>query len=181
MKTGYTVYLIGFMASGKSRVGRLLAGRLGYGFADIDEMVEREEGMPIWKIFRDRGERRFRALESHALRKLADLHPSGRVVVATGGGLPCDPENLSLMKSSGVVVYLRVGVQDILRRAGGGESRPVFRRLSENGDTAGGVRRLLEERERSYTQADLTVPNGDETKPEETAERIVRELERLRP
>jgi shikimate kinase len=176
MKTEALIYLIGFMASGKSRVGRILAERLDYCFQDIDENIEKSEGMPIWKIFEKKGESCFRTLEGRELRRLTQIPAQRGSVIATGGGLPCDPENLSFMKAHGFIVYLRSGVEDILKRIGKTETRPVFQRLASCGDLHENVAALLKEREHYYTQADLIVPNTNDVSLEEVVERIVQGL-----
>jgi shikimate kinase len=176
MKTATLIYLIGFMASGKSQVGKLLAERLHYCFQDIDVNIEKTQGMPIRKIFEEKGESYFRKLERRELRRLTQLHTQRGSVIATGGGLPCDPENLSFMKAHGVLVYLKSEITDILKRIGRTETRPVFQRLAACGDLRENVTTLLKEREHYYTQADLTVPNSNDVKLEEVAERIIHGL-----
>src|SRR5271170_2923493 len=88
------LYLVGFMGSGKSAVGRLLADELGWSFADIDEDIEKSQGITIAEIFDRSGEQEFRGIEREALRnRLRDVECGKPMVVALGGGAFLDPEN----------------------------------------------------------------------------------------
>jgi shikimate kinase len=82
------IFLVGFMCSGKSTVGKLLADKLGYTFWDIDQVIEEREGKSIEEIFRDEGEEYFRSLERSVLEEFLEKE---RVVVSTGGGLGAEP------------------------------------------------------------------------------------------
>lgn len=97
------VFLIGFMGSGKTTVGRQLAQQLGYDFIDLDEWIEAEEGKTISQIFAERGEAGFRLLEKVALRTIGTR---GHIVISTGGGAPCFHQNMEWMNSQGVTVFL---------------------------------------------------------------------------
>ena len=90
------VILCGFMATGKSSVGKRLAEILGYDFLDMDAAIESEQGVSIPQIFSSRGEAAFRALESEMVEKLAQRN---RCVIATGGGTIVNPRNLEKLKS----------------------------------------------------------------------------------
>src|SRR5262249_56745224 len=97
------VYLVGFMAEGKTSVGRALARRLDWRFIDIDELIERQERMTVAEIFARHGEPYFRAAERVVV---ADQLPARHVVVATGGGTFVDPQNRAAIRSHGVSVWL---------------------------------------------------------------------------
>ena len=144
------IILGGFMATGKSSVGRRLAIVLGYDFLDLDTLIAAEEGMPISQIFNSRGEQAFRALESRMVERVA-----GRTgcVVATGGGTIVNPRNLEALKRSGVVVALTADPDTILTRIGPTEDRPML----WGGDKRERVRLLLEQRADAYAKADLIV------------------------
>ena len=150
--TGYkrNIILGGFMATGKSSVGRRLAIVLGYDFLDLDTLIAAEEGMPIAQIFSSREETAFRALESRMVERVA-----GRTgcVVATGGGTIVNRRNLETLKRSGVVVALTADPDTILARIGPTEDRPML----WGGDKRERVRLLLEERAEAYAKADLIV------------------------
>jgi len=148
------IVLTGFMATGKSSVGRQLANRLGYDFVDVDGLIEAEAGTPIPEIFTSQGEAAFRALEARMVELVA-----GRTgcVIATGGGAIVNPRNLEALKRSGVVIALTADPETILWRIGSGEDRPMLR----GGERQDRIRRLLEERAPAYAKADLTVDTSD--------------------
>jgi shikimate kinase len=158
VNTGRCVFVVGFMASGKTTVGSRLAIRLGRPFADTDDLIEQKTGMRISELFEREGEARFREIERELLldianaagtsggasaggargkirgRLLTDLAAGRGAVIATGGGFPCESGNMRKMKEIGTVVYLSTGVDDIvarLSRMRNGADRPVFRRLKE--------------------------------------------------
>ncbi len=144
------VLLVGFMGSGKSSVGRLLAARLGVSFVDLDERIAREAGRPIPAIFADEGEAGFRDREFRALSALSVEPPS---VVACGGGIVGRDENRRLLAELGTVVYLQVSVEESAQRCGAAEGRPM---LSGRSDDA--VAELLAQREPFYVEvADVRV------------------------
>ena len=118
------VVLIGFMGSGKTTVGRILASRLGWAFIDTDTLVEERAGARIAEIFRTQGEDAFRELESMVI---AELAPRGKIVVATGGGAPAQQANRAFFEQqSAAVFHLRVSLASALRRTGGNPARPLL-------------------------------------------------------
>jgi shikimate kinase len=141
------IFLVGFMASGKTTVGRLLAGRLGWAFADLDDMVVAAAGKTVAEVFAAEGEAGFRRRESDAVREAA---ARGRTIVATGGGAACREENLTLMLAAGRVVALSVSPEEAVRRAGGASGRPL---LDGKADPVAAARELLEAREAFYERA----------------------------
>jgi shikimate kinase len=144
------VILIGFMASGKTSVGRRLAQRLGYNFLDTDQFIESELGCTIAEVFSIQGEAYFRKLES---RLAARLHCLQNTVISTGGGLPITPGNLERLREAGSVVFIKASLEDILKRL----ERDVRRPMVQRGELRETVTSLLEERLPSYEQADLVV------------------------
>lgn len=136
------VYLVGFMASGKSSVGRILAGRRGVPFVDLDARIEAREGAGVPAIFAERGEEAFRRAEIEALREVAE-EPDA--VIACGGGAVLDERNRALLRSTGTVVYLRVSAEEACRRAGEASGRPLL-----DGADASRVEELLGRREPLY-------------------------------
>ena len=107
------IYLNGFMGSGKSTIGPLLARRLRWSFADLDDRIVDEIGMPIADYFTRFGEARFREVEAERLFNTAQDH---RHVIAVGGGALCQPDNLEWVLEQGIVVYLKVEVDELVRR-----------------------------------------------------------------
>lgn len=150
------IILTGFMATGKSSVGKELAERLGYVFVDLDALIEAEAGIPIARIFATQGEERFRELESRMVEQVARRDAS---VIATGGGAIVNPRNLEALKRSGVVIALTAKPESILARVGRGEDRPMLR----GGETLERIRLLLAERAPAYAKADLTVDTTEQS------------------
>jgi shikimate kinase len=156
------VVLVGFMGSGKSVVGRLVARRLGYRFEDMDRRIEERAGRKVAEIFRDAGEEAFREMEREEARAIAKLR--GRVVAA-GGGAFARKETRSLLQEGALTVWLRCDLEHILARVPADGSRP----LAGNRDI---MRALLAEREPSYRMADVVVDASSGTA-REVADRIV--------
>lgn len=117
------VALYGFMGVGKSTVGKALAERLGYGFVDMDEMIERRAGVEIKDIFEAEGERGFRALEKEVAKEVAKRD---RHVIACGGGAVLDPENAEALRSNSVLVLLTASIDEIMERTRDSDVRPLL-------------------------------------------------------
>jgi shikimate dehydrogenase len=118
------VTLIGFMGSGKTTVGKVLASRLGLSFVDTDSLVEEKYDMSISDMFEAFGEECFRGRETKLLSELnASLSGS---LLSTGGGLPLRTENVELLRQMGPVVYLRVSGAEVINRLAGDSSRPLL-------------------------------------------------------
>ncbi len=145
------IVLTGFMGTGKSSVGRLLARDLSMTFLDLDDLIEREAGMPIKEIFSNFGEARFRELEKEAIGRVVSGEFGGGMVLATGGGAVVDAESRALLKNWGALVCLCASVETILDRT----ARTVDRPLLERGDREAEVRRLLQEREDAYKDCEM--------------------------
>jgi shikimate kinase len=107
------MYLIGFMASGKTTLGSLLSQKTGLPFLDTDTLIEQATGSAIADLFRSRGETPFRELEQQALRATAFLDTA---IIATGGGLPAYRQNMTWMNAHGTTVYLQTDHQTLLGR-----------------------------------------------------------------
>ncbi len=152
------VYLTGFMASGKSSVGPLLARRLGRPYIDLDRIIIEKAGLSIPEVFAQFGEQRFRELESEALRETG----AQEAVVALGGGALAQPNNLAFAREKGVVVYLDASVDAILERLQQGDpDRPMLRGADGRPLTRKAlrdrIRTLLESRVPYYEQAHFRV------------------------
>jgi len=163
-----SIVLTGFMGTGKSTVGRLLSRRLGCGFVDLDELVEKEAGMPVKEIFAAHGEERFRELESKVIERLASGSLGASLVVSTGGGAVVGERNRSLLRGFGVLVCLKASEEEILRRVGNRPERPLLYGPGREEK----LRRLLAERQAAYTDCDLEIDTTG-LRPEEVVARIL--------
>ena len=158
MKAPSRVYLTGFMASGKSTVGPLLADSLGHRFVDLDWLIEAKAGRPIPLIFAEGGEPAFRVAEAEAL---DETTRSSRMVVATGGGALVTPAALRTARMAGPVVWLRASADTVVHRLGDATGRPLL--AGPDGRPLWGaalrerVESLMAEREAYYAQADVIV------------------------
>ena len=117
------IVLIGFMGTGKTSTGRVLAQKLGAAFLDLDQEIEAEEGMAIPVIFAQKGEPYFRAAEHRMVERVAARQ---NAVISTGGGTVKDPANVALLRKSGVIVCLTADVDTILMRTASKGERPVL-------------------------------------------------------
>jgi shikimate kinase len=145
------VVLVGFMGTGKTTVGRLLAQHLGRRFVDLDEVIVADAGRPISDIFRDEGEPAFRARESAALGRILG---EDAVVIATGGGAACREDNLTAMLARADVVALFASPEESVRRAGVHSGRPLFDNAA---DPVAAARALHAKREPFYRRAHVHV------------------------
>jgi shikimate kinase len=143
------IILCGFMATGKTSVGKRLAAMMHYDFLDLDAVIEAEAGTPIPQIFSSQGEPAFRKLESRMVERVAD---KTGCVIATGGGTIVNPQNLEKLKCCGVVISLTADIPTILLRVGSGDDRPMLA-----GDRQERIRTLLELRAPAYAKADIMV------------------------
>lgn len=157
------------MAVGKSAVGRTLARKLDRRFVDLDKVIEKSEGMKVRDIFSRKGESYFRRAEKQAL---AEVLSQGEQVIATGGGVVMDEENLRLLRQKSLLVCLRAAPEALLRRAGKSRRRPLL----EGNDRAQRIRELLAQRETHYAQAHVSVDTGDLTV-EQVVEKIIGAME----
>jgi len=173
------IFILGFMASGKSTVSRLLAQKLGYSFIDTDSIIENEDGRTIQKIFEQEGEVFFRGREEELLRRIVGAASGRHAVVATGGGMPCSDGNFSLMKDNGITVYLKSTPGDIIARIKNTGERPLFHRLVEGGNSKKAVESLIKSREAYYRRADIHVTNTNSRTPDETVKEIASRLSLL--
>lgn len=119
------IFLIGPTGSGKTAVGQQLARETGLKFVDSDVEIEKRTGVEVSYIFEKEGERRFRERESEMIRELTALEG---IVLATGGGAILSRENRERLAANGVVVYLKTGVNEQLRRTGRSRKRPLLNR-----------------------------------------------------
>jgi shikimate kinase len=142
--------LIGFMGTGKTTVGRLVAEALHFDFFDTDELIQSHTGKNITEIFAQDGEPAFRKLERQVIRELS---VKTKAVISTGGGLPTNPENLALLKSFCLVACLWSAPEKIWERVRNQSHRPLL----HDADPQKKIRELLATREPFYKQADVLV------------------------
>lgn len=162
------VFLVGFMGSGKSTVGPLLATRLDWPFLDLDSMIEDSFGGPIHRIFAQHGEPFFRQMESDALRNLKRWK---NCVAALGGGTFVDPENRLQISKLGLSVFLDLPLEGVLERCPPDGTRPLLK------DSAS-VRELYSSRLPLYRLSDFEV---DASLPPDTIVSAILEKARLPP
>jgi shikimate kinase len=154
------IFLIGFMGSGKTTVGKAIALQLGYSFMDMDRVIEEETGMTISRIFDEKGEDEFRRLEHELILKLSQLQ---NIVVSTGGGVPCFYDNMDIINRYGISIYLKMTPEDLLNRLKGSRfERPLIRDLSAE-ELEEYISKKLKEREPFYLKSKHTV---DGTEPD---------------
>ncbi|MBW6480960.1 MAG: AAA family ATPase [Bacteroidales bacterium] len=156
------IFLIGFMGSGKSTLGKRLAKKMSWEFMDMDNVLEEQEGMTVSKIFDEKGEAYFREAESQLLQS---LDPSVNRVVATGGGAPCHKNNMELMNEKGVTVYLRMHECSLACRLEKARAvRPLIEGLQLE-ELRKYIRQKLDEREPFYNKAHCII-KGENVKPD---------------
>jgi shikimate kinase len=144
------LYLVGFMGTGKTTVGRAVAHKLGFELIDSDVEIERLKGKTIPDIFAQDGEPAFRVMEREFI---ANGHPAQRAVVSCGGGLVVQPGMLDILKSKGVVVCLHASIETILDRTGRHRNRPLL----AVDDPEQRVRTLYAQREAIYKRCGTVI------------------------
>lgn len=142
--------LIGFMGTGKTTVGRKAAQRLGMKFVDTDQEIEKVTGMSVKALFKKHGEIRFRSEEKAAVYRIIR---QDNQVIATGGGLVVDPENLEKLKQNGFLISLTAEPEVIYERVKSKKTRPLLQTESPL-DT---IKTLLQQREAIYMSADQVI------------------------
>lgn len=153
-------FLVGYMASGKSRYGRIMAAAENSRFIDLDRYIEEREHRTIHEIFRDNGEDVFRKLESRYLHEVCELY--GDFILSCGGGTPCFNNNMEYMNSQGVTIFLNPSIDTIVKRLIRGKwKRPLVAKLSDD-EIRAFVEKHLAERTPYYSKAQQIVINEDE-------------------
>lgn len=145
------LYLVGFMASGKSTIGKVLADHLGWPLYDIDADIEREQGKSIGRIFDEHGETAFRDLETNMITKRVRMVQAGMPgVIVLGGGAFVQPRNFELLENNGVTVWLDCPLEIVRQRLGDDTRRPLARNPEM-------LARLYEDRRPLYSRADFRI------------------------
>ncbi|MGI9533760.1 MAG: shikimate kinase [Thermodesulfobacteriota bacterium] len=163
------IYLLGFMGSGKSKAGALLAEKLDYHFIDLDLYIENKYKKSINQVFNESGEKYFRVIESESLAEVSNLF--NNYVVSTGGGVILSESNRELMKNSGTTIYLKADLETIWGRIKSDKSRPLLNVKDPKGEAG----KLLTGRTQLYEKSDFTLKTDNFTA-EQVAEEVVKIL-----
>jgi shikimate kinase len=164
----HNLALVGFMGTGKSTIGRLVAEQIQFGFVDTDAWIEERLGRSISDIFAREGEAAFRQYEKQAVKALARQR---NLVIAAGGGLVADPANMASLKAHALVIWLVASPETIWERVQTQTHRPLL----QGPDPLAKIRALLEAREPSYRQADVFVHSGLRC-PKEVAQQVAHQF-----
>lgn len=159
------IVLTGFMGSGKSSVGKKLAKKLQFQFIDTDEIIEKDVGISIAKIFQKKGEPYFREVESKAVALVSILD---KFVIATGGGVPLKKANMEELERNSIVIYLKVSPEIVLKRIGHDLSRPLLKTK----DPLETAREILHKREQAYARCTEMI-DTDHSSIDEVIEKII--------
>lgn len=162
----HRIALIGFMGSGKTTVGRLVAARLGYRFLDLDVLITENARKSIREIFAEDGEETFRRIESDTLYSVREMN---RLVIATGGGTPARQENQEFFENLATTFYLEVSFKEFLNRTGRDHARPLLDHPKND------LEKLYKSRLPIYRGLGQRI-NTDSRKPQEIAAAILRKL-----
>jgi len=155
------IFLIGFMASGKSTVGKKLAKKLNLPFVDLDDYIEEKYNTTIRLLIYDKGMDRFREIEKESLETLINKYEN--IVISTGGGTPCFFDNINLMNNSGVTIYLEVDIHTLVDRLMyAKQDRPLIWGKSRE-DLTVYAEDLLDKRQNDYQKAKHII-NGKDLK-----------------
>ncbi len=168
------IVLIGFMGTGKSITGKLLAYRMGYNFVDTDNEIEKKYKMKIKDMFAKEGEAVFRKRETEVIKILS---AKSHQVISTGGGVAVKEEDMAALRQNGIIITLSALPSTILKRTGNG-NRPLLAKKS-NDDRLKAIVELMAKRAKSYKNADLIIQTDDKT-PLQNVEIITKYLKGVR-
>ena len=145
------IYLVGFMGSGKSYLGKYLSEKFNQKFLDLDQFIEDSVQISIPQIFSSIGEEGFREKEANLLRKTADFN---QYIISCGGGTPCFNDNMQWIKEHGISIYLKTTEEILFKRLNNQKSgRPLLSNMSDE-DLRNFISKKIIEREKFYVQAD---------------------------
>jgi len=158
------IFLIGYMGSGKTTIGKLLAKRLNLSFIDLDLFIENRYRKSIGEIFTEKGETDFREIERKALCEVSQFE---NLIISTGGGTPCFFNNMNVMNEAGTSIYLKVGIDELAKRLSCcKEKRPLIKNKSPE-ELKEFIHVNLEKREIFYNQASYIYDTGQLTTKED--------------
>ncbi|MEI6556222.1 MAG: shikimate kinase [Paludibacter sp.] len=154
------IFLIGYMGSGKTTIGKLLAERLNYTFIDMDTHIEENQFKSVSHIFEELGEEKFRLLEQQCLHEVSGFE---NVVIATGGGAPCFFDNMDYMKQHGLTVYLKLSAEQLAMRleSSRANKRPLLANRKGK-ELQVFISEGLAKREQFYNNAHISAVGSDE-------------------
>lgn len=161
-KFSKNIILTGFMGTGKSSTGKVLASKMGWEFIDTDQRIVEKAGLSIPEIFDKFGETYFRELEKKVIKEVTSR---SHLVIATGGGAIIDIENYEVMRANGIIICLTAEEDEIVKRVD--DSRPLLK-----GNRSERIRALMRERDTYYRRADFTVDTTGKS-PYAVAEEII--------
>ncbi len=154
------IYLIGYSYSGKTTLGREMARRLKYKFFDTDKAIELKYHTTVPVFFNRYGEKAFRIIERQILQSTSEMD---NIVVSTGGGTPCNDENIRFILANGTAIHLKMSIDDIMQRAAKShKQRPLLEGKTPD-EAREFVSRQLAERTRFYSQAPLAIDASNAT------------------
>ncbi|MDI6758010.1 MAG: shikimate kinase [Endomicrobiia bacterium] len=148
------IVLTGFMGTGKTATGKILASRLKREFVDTDRLVERRSGKTILEIFASAGEKAFRDLENEVVSEVSLLENK---VISTGGGVVLRRENIAILRKNAIIINLAASPEKIFERLKNTDDRPLLKKP----DVIGEIKKLLAEREPFYADCDFRLDTGD--------------------
>ena len=162
------IFLIGYMGSGKTTVGKKLARQLQYRFIDMDEVFEEKYHIQVADFFEKYDENSFREIESNLIKETELIE---NAVISTGGGTPCFNDNLSWMKRSGLTIYLKLSVLALVNRlTNAKQARPLLKNMNDN-ELTKFITKQLKERDVFYKEAQI-ITNGENCEIETLAQSI---------
>jgi len=167
------VILIGYMASGKSSVGKVLANKLNFEFIDLDNYIEINEGMSVKDIFKDKGEIYFRRVETKYLKEV--LNEKNHIVLSLGGGTPCYGANMQAILNDGnsKTIYLKTGIATLVERLKNEKSkRPLIAHIKSDEVLTEFIGKHLFERTPFYNMSKIKVTTDNKSE-EEIVEEVV--------
>ncbi|MEL7585490.1 MAG: shikimate kinase [Prolixibacteraceae bacterium] len=163
------IYLIGYMGSGKSTLGKELAFRLSLPFVDMDQAIEKKYGNTVQEIFKGEGEAAFRTKEQACLHEIAAGQDA---VVATGGGAPCFFDNMDLMNATGCCIFLDVAPEELARRLmNARDIRPLVQEASSKEELVEKITKMMKDRRPYYEKARFIV-SGNRITAEEVIDKV---------
>jgi shikimate kinase len=148
------------MGSGKSTIAAQLSRKLKRQLVDTDELIEKRISLSISSIFEKYGEKEFRKLERNII---TELSSQKNLIISCGGGLPCYKGNIGVIKNSGIVIWIRVSIEETIRRLSNDRSRPLIQNKN-NSQLRKYISHHLNLRKKYYSQADVTIWNRGDVK-----------------